>query len=308
MLNSGESHPGASLTVMKIFDVHIHFPRNWENPDEDPAPMVDRLAQVASAAGVTKGCMLTGGRFGPSHERGMEILQKYLDLFIPVAVIDPEEVDGNRVRELHSMGYRGLKLIGVARDYDEPDYLPSYAAAEELGMPILFHMGVIGGGLDYSITHPSRDPEAAAAYRRAMAMLERTGPRNVSAARMSPLHLDTIANRFPRLKVIGAHLGNQGNYEYSASVARWRHNVWFDMSGGETIERHAIERKLIGSEFGIEKLVFGSDCGMDEIKEHIDRFHIMYDQLGLDDAQRERLWWRNGAEIYGLETPTFAGD
>jgi len=291
---------------MKIFDIHVHFPRNWENPDEDQAPMVDRLAELATAAGITKACMLTGGRFGPGYERGMEILQKYTELFIPVAVIDPEEIDGEGVQRLYDMGYRGLKLIGVARDYDDPDYLPAYARAQDLNMPVLFHMGVIGGGLDYSITHPRRDATAAQAYQRAMAMLDRMPPRNVSASRMGPLHLDTIANRFPKLKIIGAHLGNQGNYEYSASVARWRHNVWFDMSGGETIERHAVERKLIGTEFGIEKLVFGSDCGMDEIREHIDRFEAMFDLLGLSDDERERLWWRNGAEIYGLESPTFA--
>ncbi len=293
---------------MKIFDIHVHFPRNWENPDEDQAPMVDRLAEVLTAAGVTKACLLTGGRFGPGYERGMEIIQKYTELFIPVAVIDPEEIDGEGVQRLYTMGYRGLKLIGVARDYDDPDYLPAYARAQDLNMPILFHLGVIGGGLDYSITHPRRDAAAAQAYQRGMAMLDRMPPRNVSASRMSPLHLDTIANRFPKLKIIGAHLGNQGNYEYSASVARWRHNVWFDMSGGETIERHAVERKLIGTEFGIEKLVFGSDCGMDEVRDHIDRFEAMYDLLGLNDDERERLWWRNGAEIYGLETPTFAGE
>lgn len=291
---------------MKIFDVHIHFPRNWEKPDEDPAPLVDRLAEIATNVGITKGCMLTGGRFGPSYERGIEILERYRDLFIPVAVIDPEEIGYDEVGMLHQMGYRGLKLIGVARDYDCPDYLPAYARAQELGMPILFHMGVIGGGLDYSRTHPRRDPVAAQAYRRWQDMFARMGPRDVSALRMSPLHLDTIANRFPFLKIIGAHLGNQGNYEYAASVARWRHNVWFDMSGGETIERHAVERGLIGREIGIEKLVFGSDCGMDEIKEHIDRFEMIYDQLELDDDARERLWWRNGAEIYGLEEPTFA--
>ena len=291
---------------MKIFDIHIHFPRNWENPDEDPAPMVDRLAEIASKAGVTKACMLTGGRFGPSYERGMEILENYRELFIPVAVIDPEEIDGDAVQGLYDMGYRGLKLIGVARDYDTSDYMSAYARAEQLNMPILFHMGVIGGGLDYSITHPRRDPKAAEAYQRMMGMMDRMGRRNVSASRMSPLHLDTIANRFPRLKIIGAHLGNQGNYEYASSVARWRHNVWFDMSGGETIERHAVERKLIGVEIGIEKLVFGSDCGMDEIREHIDRFEVIYDQLGLSEDERNRLWWANGAEIYGLETPTFA--
>jgi len=293
---------------MKIFDVHIHFPRNWENPDQDPAPMVDRLAEVASAAGVTKACLLTGGRFGPNYERGMEIAQKYLELFIPVAVIDPEEIDGEGVQRLHDMGYRGLKLIGVARPYDEPDYMPAYAKAQELNMPVLFHMGVIGGGLDYSITHPRRDAAAAQAYQRMMAQQDRMPPRNVSAGRMSPLHLDTIANRFPKLKIIGAHLGNQGNYEFASSVARWRHNVYFDMSGGETIERHAVERKLIGTEIGIEKLVFGSDCGMDDIRTHIDRFEAIYDLLEFTDDERERLWWRNAAEIYGLETPTFAGE
>jgi hypothetical protein len=292
----------------KIFDVHMHFPRNWENPDEDPAPMVDRLAEVAASAGITKSCLLSGGRFGPSYERAMEIASKYSDLFIPVAVIDPEVTGPDQVQELFDMGYRGLKLIGVPRDYDTPDYMPAYGKAQDLGMPVLFHMGVIGGGLDYSINHPRRDPDAAQAYQRMMAMAERSPIRDVSAIRMSPLHLDTIANRFPRLRIIGAHLGNQGNYEYAASVARWRHNVSFDMSGGITIERHAMERRLIGVEIGIEKLVWGSDCQMDQIRHHIDRFEVMYDQLELDDDQRNRLWWSNAAEIYGLETPTFAGE
>jgi predicted TIM-barrel fold metal-dependent hydrolase len=297
---------------MKIFDIHVHFPRDWENPEADPAPMVDRLVERLNDAGVTKACLLTGGRFGPSYERGMEIASNYLELFIPVAVIDPEEIDGEGVQRLYEMGYRGLKLIGVQRPYDEPDYMPAYAKAQELDMPVLFHMGVIGGGLDYSITHWRRDAAAAQQYQRMQAMMDRMPPRNVSAMRMSPLHLDTIANRLPRLKIIGAHLGNQGNYDYATSTARWRHNVYFDMSGGETIERHMVERKLLAAnsqgEFGHEKLIFGSDCGMDEIRAHIDRFEIIYDQLGLTDDERERLWWRNGAELYGLETPSFAAE
>lgn len=294
--------------MQKIFDVHMHFPRNWERPGDDPEPMVETLVETAVAAGITKACMLTGGRFGPTYERGIEIVHKYPEVLIPVAVIDPEEIGPEEVAELHAMGYRGLKLIGVARDYDTADYMPTYAMAQELGMPILFHLGVIGGGLDYSITHPSRDAQAAQAYERMMAMTDRWPLRDVSSTRMSPLHLDTIANRFPRLKIIGAHLGNQGNFEYTASVARWRHNVSFDMSGGVTIERHAMERKLIGYEMGVEKLVWGSDCAREEISHHIDRFNAMYDHLELTDDQRDRLWWRNAAEIYGLETPTFAAE
>ena len=183
---------------MKIFDIHVHFPRNWENPDEDPEPMVERLAEIATNVGIWKACMLTGGRFGPGYERGMQIIKRFPDLFIPVAMIDPEEIDGDAVQRLFDMGYRGLKLIGVARDYDCPDYFSAYGKAEELNMPILYHMGVIGGGLDYSRTHPRRDPKAAEAYRRMTAMTARMGPRNVSAGRMSPIHLDTIANRFHR--------------------------------------------------------------------------------------------------------------
>lgn len=294
--------------TQKIFDVHMHFPRNWENPDEDPAPMLDRLVETAVSAGITRACMLTGGRFGPSYERGYELVSQYPELLIPVAVIDPEDIGPEEVRELHAMGYRGLKLIGMARPYDTPDYMPTYQAAQSLGMPILFHLGVIGGGLDYSITHPRRDAVAAQAYNRMMAMADRMPVRDVSALRMSPLHLDTIANRFPRLKIIGAHLGNQGNYQYTASVARWRHNVSFDMSGGVTIERHAIEHGLIGREIGVEKLVWGSDCAMEEIARHIERFNAIYDQLELSDDQRNRLWWSNAAEIYGLEEPTFAAE
>jgi len=255
--------------------------------------------------------MLAGGRFRPHLYAGLKSSREVPRPLLSGPVIDPEEIDGDGVQRLHNMGYRGLKLIGVQRPYDEPDYMPTYGRAQDLKMPILFHMGVIGGGLDYSITHPRREAAAAAAYQRMMAMQDRMPPRNVSATRMAPLHLDTIANRFPKLKIIGAHIGNQGNYDYAASVARWRHNVYFDMSGGETIERHLVERKLLaansGGEFGVEKLVFGSDCGMDEIRAHIDRFEAMYEELASRKTNRT-LWWRNAAEIYGLEAPTLAGE
>jgi hypothetical protein len=287
----------------------MHFPRDWENPDADRRPLVDELAETATKAGIVRACLLTGGRFGPGYEEGIAIAREFGDLFVPVAVIDPEEIGPADVQWLKDLGYRGLKIIGTARDYDTADYLPTYGKAEELGLPILFHMGVIGGGLDYSRTHPRRDPEAARMYRRMMEMAGgRFFPRDISAKRMSPLDLDTISSRFPRLKIIGAHLGNQGNMEYTASVARWRHHVWFDMSGGETIEDHAMAHNLIGGDIGVEKLVWGSDCMREKIPVHIERFEAMYDRLGFDEATRDRLWWRNAAEIYGVETPALASE
>lgn len=288
---------------MKIFDVHLHFPRNWEHPDADPQPLLDETLEKARAAGIAAVCVLSGGRFGPSYEHALRCLERHTGFAIPVAMVDPEETSGRMVRELHAMGYRGLKMIGVKQPYDSYDYFRLYEAAEELEMPILFHLGVIGGPVDFQRTHPRRDRAAAERLAR---WAQRIGARDTSALRMHPFHLDTLANNFPQLKLIGAHLGGTGNYDAAASVARWRPNVFFDLSGGETIERHAEERRLIGVEIGVEKLIWGSDCSGDEIQAHVDRFVALFDRLGLSDDERERIWWRNGAELYGLEPPEVA--
>jgi predicted TIM-barrel fold metal-dependent hydrolase len=286
--------------VRKIFDIHMHFPRDWEKPDADPKPLVENLYRHAKEAGVTKANLLCGGRFGISHEDSIKHAHRHPDLFIPTAMIDPETTTPERLAELRDMGYRGLKMIGVRRDYDCEDYFPVYETAQKFGWPILLHMGVIGGGIDYQRTHPRRDKEALAAYKR-WSKVWGSAARNMSAMRMRPFHLDTIANNFPELRLIGAHLGGTGNYDEAASVARWRHNVYFDFSGGTTIERHAVERRLIGHEIGFEKLIFGSDTSPDKIGEHIRRWDTIFDLLDVPEDARERLWWSNGAEIYGEE-------
>jgi len=290
------------------WDVHCHFPRNWEAPEQaDHAQLVDARADALRAAGVTRASLLCGGRFGISYEESIQLARRHEDLFVPSAVVDPDEMTGRDVRQLHEQGYRGLKIIGTRRNYDDRRYFSIYEAAELLSMPVLFHCGVIGGGVDYSITHPRRDPEAAQTIERMRAM-GRNFLRDVSADRMRPFHLDTIANNFPDLHIIGAHMGGTGNYDEAASVARWRHNVLFDLSGGATIERHAVERDLIGKEIGVEKLAWGSDCRDDEIADHVRRFEVIFDQLGLSEEQAERIWYRNAAEAFGEAEPAFAAE
>jgi len=313
--------------MLRIWDIHVHFPRNFQQPDAVGQANVDHLAERLRETHVVKASLLCGGRFGLPHEQCLELAMKHDDLFIPHAVVDPQETTYERIHELKEMGFRGLKIIGTRREYDDRDYFPTYRAAEELDMPILFHCGIIGGGVDLLARHPRRDPEAARRMRELDANAERIraeaeeaerqgrtapprigGPREMSATYMRPFHLESIANRFPRLKIIGAHLGGTGNYDETASVARWRRWVYFDMSGGETIERHAVERRLIGGEIPLEKLIFGSDCAADEIHEHVDRFVEIFESLGLSEEERELIWYRNAAELFGLEEPTWAAE
>ena len=92
-----------------------------------------------------------------------------------------------------------------------------YRRAQDLELPILFHLGVIGGAADFLNKHPSRDPESAERLTYVRKFF--ADGRDISATRMHPFHLDTIANNFPRLRLIGAHMGGTGNYDAAASVA-----------------------------------------------------------------------------------------
>ena len=89
----------------------------------------------------------------------------------------------------------------------------------------------------------------------------------------------------------------------ASSVARWRHWVHFDLSGGATIERHAEERGLIGKEIGVEKLVWGSDCRDDEIEDHVRSLTAIMERIGLTSDERDRIWYANAAEMFGEVTP-----
>jgi uncharacterized protein len=314
----------------RIWDIHVHFPRNFQKPDEDPQVALDHLAMRLRETGVVKASLLcpTAGANSPmgagmsasiTHESCLEMAAKHPDLFVPHAVVDPEVTTYERMRRLHELGYKGVKIIGTRRPYDNKDYFPVYRAAEEADMPILFHCGVGGGGIDWLNRHPRTN--AASAKRvaeqdeiaRKIAAGEDVpagrffgGPRQSSAMYMRPFHLETISNRFPNLKIIGAHLGGTGNYDEAASVARWRRWVYFDLSGGRTIERHAVERGIIGKEIGVEKLIFGSDCAADEIHEHVERFEKIFDGLSLSDEERDLIWYGNAASLFGLEQPVWA--
>src|SRR2546422_6760581 len=49
-------------------------------------------------------------------------------------------------------------------------------------------------------------------------------PADISVDRMRPTTLDAIVRRFPKITVIGAHLGNP-DYAWAAEIARWNPNL-----------------------------------------------------------------------------------
>jgi predicted TIM-barrel fold metal-dependent hydrolase len=190
---------------------------------------------------------------------------------------DPKAV--SLVDQFQKAGFIGLgELTGPLKNYDDKSYTPVYERAEQYGMVVLFHTGIV------MRPHPDT-------------------PADVSVDRMRVTLLDNIARRFPKLTLIAAHLGNP-EYTWAAEIGRWNPNLYFDLSGSTLIklqENYQVFKQIFwwssvvsphtpkSGVSAFEKVVFGSDIFGGEIEEfdrEIDRYRKMLDACGVgQDAQ-----------------------
>ncbi len=198
-----------------------------------------------------------------------------IDLDAPNALED--------VERFHNAGFRGLgELTKPHYSYDDRRYWPIYERAEKYKMIILFHTGIVNR------THPEI-------------------PEDASSDRMRVSTLDLIARRFPRLTIIGAHLGNP-DYAWAGEIGRWNPNLYFDVSGSTLIKKQedyaffnsifwwtsvqsAHTPKTNASAF--EKLVFGSDVfegDLGELDRELDRYHRMLDACHVSPETQAKIF------------------
>jgi len=181
------------------------------------------------------------------------------------------------VDELYEQGFRGLKTISPRKNYSDKEYYSIYKRAEELNMPILFHTGIkIFNPLD--VKH------------------------DVACERMQPIFLDAIARAFPKLKIIGAHLGVPW-YNEACMVARANPNVFFDLSGAINLLYELkpwFFETLTYWEMAKEKFVFGVDDHYERIPEAVNKFNILMDKLNFSQELREKIFYGNMEKILGL--------
>lgn len=278
----------------RVFDVHVHYP--WR-PDTaagfSPKQQTDMLALTCRRLNIVRACLL--GRREEGWQPTLEAAQRYPELFLPMAQISLDEDGPDLLERLREQGFRGLKITMPRRNYDDPAYFPTYAAAERLGLVILFHTGVRGGAVDFLLFPPRDAAQAEAASQRSERM---TAGATASGARMQPLYLDTVGMAFPELRIIGAHMG-YGQYDSAAAVARWRRNVFFDISGGKVVRRHIVERNLIYREVHPSKLLFGSDCDVVHTSREVTLWMEAFEAMGMPPDDQDRIFYRNAAELFG---------
>ncbi|MBP3705582.1 MAG: amidohydrolase [Clostridia bacterium] len=174
----------------------------------------------------------------------------------------------NAVEELHRIKALGLKGVKLHPDYqgffvDDPAVFPVYQTAAELRLPITFHAGY--------------------------------DPYSPDVVHCPPKALAEIADRFPELTIIAAHMGGM---RMDAEVEKHlvgKPNVYFDTAYatysmdaarcGELIRRH-----------GVDKVFFATDFPWSAVETELSQLR----QCGFTEGELEQIGSKNMERVFGV--------
>ena len=212
--------------------LHHHSRANYREMDR-------RLIDAADKLGIDQLCcsILTPRR--PATVEGLrecnrwlaEAIQQYPDRVLGYCYVNPghtrEAVDEIR-RYVLDHGFMGVKLYNEHVCTD-PVVAPVVETAIELRVPILHHAG--------------------------RSHHEFPGQPNISDGG----HLAELARRYPEVRLICAHIGGGGDWEWQIKALRHAPNVYLDTSGSVTDEGMI---EMAARTVGTERLLFGCDMSM----------------------------------------------
>lgn len=279
-LSTAGARRAAAQPSGRIVDMHIHY-RHHE-PD-----FLDTFLKLAGKLNLT-GCLLT-----PFEHRKIvaDAAKQHPTKIIPFGALHLDSPDVTKqMAELHDLGYRGLgEISGMQKNCSDPAYFPVFELASTYKWILMFHTGIVG-----------RDKFDV--------------PSNVASGRMRPIYLEEIARQFPKLIILGAHLGNP-EYDWAAEVTRWNPNVYFDLSG-TTLPKMAgrlndfkkifwwsdveWEAQPTDDPSPYSKIVFGTDTGTPNMENVLNHYLAMFDACDVPEKTRKMILGGTVAKMLGL--------
>ena len=162
-----------------------------------------------------------------------EYVKKDPSRFIGFMSVDPNEK--NCINEMerckNELSLKGLKLLPMYQDFHPLDHkiaYPIYAKAQEMKLPVLFHMGT-------------------------------TFLREAKLKYTQPMLIEEIALDFPDLKIVIAHLGHTWEKD-TIVLIRKQPNVYADISALYYRPWQCYNSLRLAKEYGVfDKLLFGTD-------------------------------------------------
>jgi len=291
-LSIADEPRASALPAGRIVDMHVHY-RHHE------PKFLDTFLKLSDKLNLT-GCILT-----PFEHRKIvaDAARQHPTKIIPFGALHLDAPDVTKqIEELHDIGYRGIgEISSMQRNCSDSVYFPVFELASKYKWILMFHTGIVG-----------RD--------------KFDDPSNVASGRMRPIYLEEIARQFPKLTILGAHLGNP-EYEWAAEVTRWNPNVYFDLSG-TTLSKMAGRlndfRKIfwwMDQEWEAQptddpspysKIVFGTDTGTPNIEAVLERYVAMFEACDVPERTRKmvlggtlsKMYWDRNTETVLDHPPT----
>lgn len=160
-----------------------------------------------------------------------------------------------------SLGLKGVKLHPDIQRFaiDDPRCTEIYELCRERGLTLLVHMGDLR--YDYS----------------------------------SPKRLIPVLEKFPGLRVIGAHLGGWSIWKDAEEALSRFKDFRVDCSSSLAFLDKAEAVRIIRA-YGAERVLFGTDYPMWEYNTELQRFY----DLGLSEEEQELILYRNAMEIFDI--------
>ncbi len=261
----------------------------WEVPPLDPVELGRRWVAELDHHGIERAVLL--GSIMDDEVSVARAVHAFPDRLIGCMRVDPTRPDAaERVRHaVETLGLKGLKGFPAMEGfhaYDERVY-PVYAEAERLGLPVLFHFGLLQSAIGAALRLPS---QADARY-------------------SNPMDLQRAARDFPGVPFIVPHFG-AGYFGETLLLAAHCPNVFIDTSSANGWLRYMpypMDLKLVFQRtleaVGPERILFGTDSShfprgfrRELLKEQLGILHA----LGVAKADVERLMGGNMARLLRL--------
>jgi predicted TIM-barrel fold metal-dependent hydrolase len=256
---------------MRIIDAHTHL---FNHPN-----YLDNLIRTLDKCGLEKCCISGLGKLfmNVDNEGIKAAMEKYPNKLIGAFYIRPGKNEPKDIKKASEEGFKMLKVTLPHKPYDDPSYFPLWEKAQELKMPILFHTGVV--------TTLKKAPEE-----------------RISSWSMHPMRLEPIANSFPDLNMIIAHLGVHWNDD-AAELIRMKPNVYADLSGSPTGWRIRADRVGITHwlwwQGAFKKIVFGSDVLYNQIPQILAEDKARLKKYNIDQKTQELIFSKNILKMLG---------
>lgn len=264
-----------------LIDCHVHVNNYDESKPRSTAEIATDLFNEMAANDVAHAVVLTSYKVSPHRPHAEQVI----------------EVLGNDPRVTIVEGLRW-------RSEDRTDL---FALEDRVRDGFVKGIKLYPGYDRYPINDPSLESFFRLAAKYDIPVMIHTGDtysKHAKVRQAHPLLVDDVAVDYPDVRFVMCHLGNPW-FDDTAEVLYKNDNVYADISGltltefSVEFERHMLERvreviRYMGDPG--RQLMYGTDWPLVGMKS----YRRFFAGLDLTDEQRERIAWKNAAELFRI--------